>query len=145
MQGHSMTGTWKLRVADTAGLDVGTVFCVQLEIRRQNYFCCGVPGVPEISAVPPPVITAESASPANGAPDPDETVTALFSLQNLGTGLTTNLVATLLPTGGVLAPSGPQSYGVLSPIGPAASRPFTFVANGNCGKITALCSFRTAR
>src|SRR6185369_2726120 len=38
--------------------------------------------------------------------------------------LTTNLVATLLDGGGVISAGGPQSYGVLSPIGPAVSRPF---------------------
>jgi len=133
LSGHDMNGTWKLRVADTAGLDTGTAFCVQLEISRQLYFCCGVPGTPDIVAAPPAVITAESASPANNAPDPDETVTALFPLQNLGTGATTNLVATLLPTGGILAPSGPETYGVISPINGTVSRPFTFVADGSCG------------
>lgn len=131
--GHQMNGTWKLRIADTGAADVGTAYCVQLEIRRQLFFCCGVPGTPDIIAVPPAVVTAESASPANGAPDPDETVTVKFPLQNLGTGATTNLVATLLPSGGVLAPSGPQSYGVVTPIGGVAERSFTFVANGTCG------------
>src|SRR5262249_52870913 len=65
--------------------------------------------------------------------DPDETVTVEFPMQNIGTGLVTNLVATLLPGGGVLSPSGPQSYGTLSPIGPPVSRPFTFVVGAPCG------------
>ena len=133
LNGHDMNGTWKLRVADTAAIDVGTVFCAQLEIRRQLFFCCGVPGTPEIAAAPPAVVIAESASPANGAPDPNETVTVELPLQNFGTGATTNLVGTLVPGGGVLAPGAPQSYGVVSPIGGAASRPFTFVASGACG------------
>ena len=131
--GHTMTGTWTLRVADTATLDTGTVGCVQLEIRRQLFFCCGVPGTPIINAAPPAVVTAESCSPPNGAPDPDETVTMTFPLKNVGTGLTTDLVATLLPGGGVNTPSGPQTYGVLSPVGPAVAKPFTFVPTGPCG------------
>lgn len=133
LNGKQMNGTWKLRFADTGAADVGTLFCAQLAISRQRYFCCGVPGVPEVSAVPPAVITAESVAPANNACDPDETVTAQFPLQNFGTGATTNLVATLLPTGGVAAPSAPQSYGALSPVNGAVSRPFTFVVDADCG------------
>jgi subtilisin-like proprotein convertase family protein len=131
--GHSMNGTWKLRVSDVGSLDVGTLFCAQLEISQQLYFCCGTPGVPNVIAAPPAVVIAESASPANSAPDPDETVTMNVPLRNIGTGATTNLVATLLPGGGVLAPSGPQTYGVLTPPMGAVSRPFTFVATGACG------------
>lgn len=133
LNGRQMNGTWKLRVADVGAADVGTAFCVTLEIRRQMFFCCGVPGTPEIFAAPPAVVVAESASPNNGAPDPNETVTVSFPLQNFGTGATTNLVATLQPTGGVLAPSGPQSYGVVTPAAAAVARSFTFVADGNCG------------
>jgi subtilisin-like proprotein convertase family protein/CheY-like chemotaxis protein len=128
-----MNGTWKLRFADVGAADVGTLFCAQLEISRQRYFCCGVPGVPEIFAAPPAVIAAESVAPANNALDPHETVTVQFPLQNFGTGATTNLVATLQPTGGVLAPSAPQNYGSVSPSGGPASRPFTFVVGGSCG------------
>src|SRR5262249_25530753 len=63
----------------------------------------------------------------------DETVTISFPLSNVGTGSTTNLVATLLPGGGVLTPSGPQTYGVLVPGGPALAKPFTFTVAGMCG------------
>lgn len=133
LNGKEMNGTWKLRFSDVGPADVGTLFCAQLAISRQRYFCCGVPGIPEVFAAPPAVITAESVAPANDALDPNETVTVQFPLQNFGTGVTTNLVATLLPTGGVLAPSGPQSYGSLSPSGGAVSRPFTFVVGGSCG------------
>ena len=133
LNGRQMNGTWKLRFTDTGAGDVGTVYCASLEIRRQRYFCCGVPGIPEVYAAPPAVITAESVAPANNALDPHETVTVNFPLQNFGTGATANLVATLLPTGGVLAPSAPQSYGALSPSMGAVSRPFTFVVGANCG------------
>jgi uncharacterized repeat protein (TIGR01451 family) len=69
----------------------------------------------------------------NGVVDPGETVTISFSLQNVGTGNTTNLVATLLANGGVTAPSGPQTYGVLTAGGAAFSASFTFTASGICG------------
>jgi hypothetical protein len=80
-------------------------------------------------------ITAESCTPGNGVVDPGETITANFSLQNVGNLNTSNLVATLQATGGVTAPSGPQTYGALTAGGPAVSRPFTFTAMGNCGDI----------
>jgi subtilisin-like proprotein convertase family protein len=54
-------------------------------------------------------------------------------MQNAGTIDTTNLVATLLPSGGVTGPSGPMSYGVLLAGGSAATNAFTFTANGSCG------------
>ncbi|MGH9903244.1 MAG: proprotein convertase P-domain-containing protein, partial [Pyrinomonadaceae bacterium] len=133
LNGKQMNGTWKLRIRDLGAQDVGTVGCVQLEVSEQLYYCCGIAGTPLMQAAPPAVVTAESAVPANGAPDPDETVTMSFPLKNFGTGLTTNLVATLLSGGGVNSPSGSQSYGVLSPIGPPVAREFTFVPSGNCG------------
>jgi subtilisin-like proprotein convertase family protein len=129
-----MNGVWKIRITDTGSADVGTLGCATLEITRQLYYCCGVAGTPIVKAVPPATVVSESVSPANNAPDPDETVTMSFPLRNVGTGLSTNLVATLLPGGGVNAPSAPQSYGSLSPIGPAAARDFTFVPSGNCGE-----------
>lgn len=78
-------------------------------------------------------ITAEGCAPGNGVVDPGEVVTVDLSLQNLGTAATTNLVATLLPTGGVSAPSGPQTYGVLSAGGGSATRAYSFTAGGTCG------------
>ena len=69
----------------------------------------------------------------NGAVDPGETVTVNFSLINIGTANTTNLVASLLATGGIVSPSGPQTYGVLVANGAAVTQPFTFTASGSCG------------
>src|SRR5688572_16974552 len=126
--GRQMNGTWKLRVADTGALDVGTLGCVQLEISEQLYFCCGVDGDPLVEAAPPATLVAECGS--NGAPDPGEVVTMSFPLRNVGTGLTTDLVATLQASGGVTPHSGPQNYGVMSPVGPAVSREFTFAVSG---------------
>lgn len=78
-------------------------------------------------------LVAENCAPANGVIDPGETVTLNLSLRNFSTSPTTNLVATLLATGGVNSPSAPQNFGALTPGGPAATRPFTFVASGSCG------------
>jgi uncharacterized repeat protein (TIGR01451 family) len=69
----------------------------------------------------------------NGVVDPAETVTVNFGLRNIGTASTTNLSATLLSTSGILSPSGPQTYGVLSTNGATGFQPFTFTATGNCG------------
>jgi uncharacterized repeat protein (TIGR01451 family) len=78
-------------------------------------------------------LVAESCLPTNGAIDPGETVTLNFTLQNSGTADTTNLVATLLSTGGISSPSGPQSYGVLTAGGSSVTRSFAFTASGSCG------------
>jgi uncharacterized repeat protein (TIGR01451 family) len=78
-------------------------------------------------------VTAESCAPGQGAIDPGETVTVEFGLRNLGPSNSVALVATLLATDGVVASSGPQSYGVLVSGGASASRPFTFSASGRCG------------
>ncbi len=78
-------------------------------------------------------ITAESCGAGNGALDPDELVTVNFALRNVGTANTTNVVATLLATGGVTAPSGAQAYGALTTAGNTVTNPFTFTASGDCG------------
>jgi subtilisin-like proprotein convertase family protein len=133
LNGKPSNGTWNLRIQDTAGQDVGTVGCVKLELNK-HVVCCGA----LINASPPPVITAESISPANNAADPEETVTVNLTLVNNGGSPTTNLVATLQPTGGVAGPSAPQSYGVLADTGGTATRPFTFTAQGTCGSTITL-------
>ena len=78
-------------------------------------------------------LTAESCQPASGSVDPGETVSVAFALRNIGTATTTNLVATLLATGGVTAPSGSQSYGALVAGGAAVTQAFSFTASGVCG------------
>jgi uncharacterized repeat protein (TIGR01451 family) len=78
-------------------------------------------------------LLAESATPANGAIDPGETVTVSFTLQNQGTLASGNLAATLQTNAGVLAPSGPQTYGALAALGGFTNKPFTFTAAGACG------------
>ncbi|HEX5705695.1 MAG TPA: proprotein convertase P-domain-containing protein [Pyrinomonadaceae bacterium] len=136
MNGKHSAGTWKLRITDTANLDVGTVGCVSLEIRRQRFICCGVAGTPQMEAAPPATITQESCTPPNQAVDPEETVTVELPLRNVGDGATTNLVATLQNSGGVTPVTTSQNYGVVGPLDASpTSRPFTFVAQGSCGQL----------
>ena len=78
-------------------------------------------------------ITAENCSPTNGVIDPGETVTVAFALINVGSIDTTNLVATLLGTNGVVWPSGPQAYGAVAAGGGAVTQAFSFTAIGPCG------------
>lgn len=78
-------------------------------------------------------LTAENCGPTNNAIDPNEGVIVTFSLKNVGTANTTNLVATLLATNGVLSPGSPQAYGVLTTGGVAVARSFSFTAGGICG------------
>jgi hypothetical protein len=88
-------------------------------------------------------LVTEGCPPANGAVDPGELVTVSFCIQNTGLSNTTNLVGTLLSTGGVLSPSGPQNYGVVTAGGAAVCRDFTFTAAGICGgTITASIQFQ---
>ncbi|HEY6168417.1 MAG TPA: proprotein convertase P-domain-containing protein, partial [Verrucomicrobiae bacterium] len=93
-----------------------------------------VPGTPTpLITLNSATLTTETCGSANGAIDPGETVTVNFALRNVGTGNTTNLVATLRATNGVIAPGGPQNYGAVLTNGTAVSRPFTFTAAGACG------------
>ena len=78
-------------------------------------------------------LVSESATPANGAIDPGETVTVSFILQNNGNLATTNLVATLQSSASVVAPGAAQNYGALATFGGTNSRSFTFTAAGACG------------
>jgi parallel beta helix pectate lyase-like protein len=85
----------------------------------------------------PPPLTAgnallinESCPPANGAIDPGERVTVNLELINTGSAATSNLVATLQSSSGVMAPSGPQNYGAIS-VNSSAARDFSFTVPGN--------------
>ena len=88
-------------------------------------------------------MTSESLVPHNGIIDIGETVTLQMRLQNTGNTTSPAVTATLLPTGGVTLPSGPQSYGVLT-AGAIASAPFTFTATGaNGGTLVATLQLQT--
>jgi len=73
------------------------------------------------------VLTHES-GPVNALINPGETVTFSFSLANVGSLDTYNLKATLLASGEVTSPSGPQYYGALVHNGPSIAQSFTFTA-----------------
>jgi hypothetical protein len=79
----------------------------------------------------PPVIIPAGATA--GVINPGQTVTVNLALQNTGIANTTNLVATLLPGGGVTSPGAAMTYGVLPGDGIAGSEAFTFTAEGACG------------
>jgi photosystem II stability/assembly factor-like uncharacterized protein len=84
-------------------------------------------------------LVAESCAPNNAAVDSGEVVTISYSITNIGGGPTTNLTATLQPTGGVQLSAGPQvqNYGAI-PAGGTVTRNFTFTATGQCnGTLTA--------
>jgi len=74
-------------------------------------------------------LSAESCLPGNGVPDPGETVTVSFCVQNTGSGDTTDLVGTLEASGGVTGPSAPADFGVVSAGGPAVCRSVSFTVD----------------
>jgi subtilisin-like proprotein convertase family protein len=101
-----------------------------------------VPLLPVTIVAAGATVATESCPPSNNVADPGETVTVNLCLQNTGAGTPTNVVATMPqdPVNGVLAPSGPQSYGALAPGGAAVCRPFTFTVPSSAvcgGKVTA--------
>ncbi|MCP5489360.1 MAG: S8 family serine peptidase [Verrucomicrobia bacterium] len=78
-------------------------------------------------------LVSESCGAGNGVPDPGEVIGLTLALRNFGTQATTNLIATLLATGGVSAPSAAQDYGSLATDGVAVTNAFSFTADGECG------------
>lgn len=90
-----------------------------------------------INALLAPILLSGSRSIAaeqfpDGVIDPGENITVNLALTNAGLTATTNLVATLLATNGVLFPGPPQSFGAIAP-GNTVSRPFSLTAAGVCG------------
>jgi hypothetical protein len=75
----------------------------------------------------------DTCAPTNSAIDPGESVTVSFGLKNFGGRSTSNAVATLLLTNGVIAVEAPKNYGIISTNGTTVSRTFTFTASGVCG------------
>lgn len=80
------------------------------------------------------VLSGESATPANGSPDPGEVVTADFTLRNVGESHANAVTARLLAGGGVLAPT-PATAQALGQIvgGGTVTRSFTFTGGAACG------------
>ena len=139
--------------SESVFLPAGTTGAVGIVVTAANINSDGVPNVEpaldqdyalviyNLSEVQMPVVAGAGAALAwedcgvisNGFIDPYEAVTVDFALRNFGAANTTNVVATLLATGGVVAPGSPQSYGALPAGGAAATRAFTFAATGECG------------
>lgn len=78
-------------------------------------------------------LVSEGCTPTNGVIDPGELVTVSFSVKNIGSGNTANLVATLLETNGVTSAGDPQTYGIVTAGGGVGTQSFTFTAGGTCG------------
>src|SRR5262249_28136454 len=80
-------------------------------LEPQNTGVTRVPGsdpAQVISVMPVSVaLSSESCLPTNGVADPGETVTMNFSLKNFGGKNSTNLIATMLATNGVVLPGAP--------------------------------------
>lgn len=77
--------------------------------------------------------TLVSESIPNGRLDPNETVGVSFCLtKNSGTQVSGAVTGTLQSTGGVVSPSGPQSFGTV-PVSATVCRTFTFVVSATCG------------
>jgi uncharacterized repeat protein (TIGR01451 family) len=88
--------------------------------------------LPIIAAGGATLLTQNTARP-NGAINSGETVTVALTLNNIGAGPTTNLVATLQTNGGVTPGAlAQQTYGVIPP-GGAGAQSFTFSASGAPG------------
>ncbi|MEP6819337.1 MAG: carboxypeptidase regulatory-like domain-containing protein [bacterium] len=142
---HSDPGLSGSPMTWTANVAAGQTIVLVIHEVTANAGCAGytfaVSGLPTNGGGACPVsivnaaastLTSESCTPANNAIDPGEQVTVDLALTNIGGVSTTNLVATLQSTGGVIAPSGPQNYGAI-PSGGTVTRSFTFSARGICG------------
>lgn len=98
-----------------------------------------VSGGPALSAGTASAPIAESASPANNAVDPGETVVVNLPVFNYGSAATVNLIGTLQASGGVTpTTNNPLSYGVIAAGGGSVTRPYTFIASGACGNTITL-------
>ena len=79
------------------------------------------------------VVLSGSCSPANNVLDPFEHAVVQFSLLNIGGQDASNVVATLLPTGGVTSPSAAQNLGTLTAGGSTNTSVLGFLVDASCG------------
>src|SRR6185295_16854722 len=68
-------------------------------------------------------VTAESKTPANGSPDPGETVTVNLALKEIGTANSGAVTATLQNSGGITPITTVQNFGAIG-VASQVSRPF---------------------
>lgn len=82
---------------------------------------------------------SDNGTPANGVPDPGETVTVSLAVNNIGGTASGNVSVTLANSGGITNPSGPINYGVIAP-NASATQNFTFQVPGDaqCGSVITL-------
>ncbi len=80
-------------------------------------------------------LVSESATPANGAPDPGERVVYALGLDNIGVLASTATTATLRSGGGVHPAGAAQAYGTLQPGAAAVAREHALVVDPatSCG------------
>jgi uncharacterized repeat protein (TIGR01451 family) len=87
-------------------------------------------------------LLAQASPPFNGAINSNQTNTVSFTLLNIGSGPTTNLVATLLANSGIRPITVSKVYGPIA-VGGSASQSFAFVGSGSSGAtITAELSLK---
>lgn len=129
--GNNFSGSSPSKFPATPGYDLCTGWGSPVGTNLMNALITPVYASVIVSAGS--ALVAESCLPTNGVVDSGETVTVNLSLKNVGLADTTNLVATMLASGGAGSPSGPQNYGALIQGGAAVTRSFTFTALGSCG------------
>jgi photosystem II stability/assembly factor-like uncharacterized protein len=123
------TGLPRVAVFDVKISDVQRV--LRIATHGRGIWEIGIPGR-QLPVVRSGGASLVAESCANGVIDPSENVTVRFGVSNIGAGPTLNLVVTLLATGGVVSPSGPEVYGAVD-AGTTATRDFQFTNNSNCG------------
>jgi uncharacterized repeat protein (TIGR01451 family) len=150
--GTLVVGATANLVITAAGTNVGTFLSsvtaasaqTDADLANNTASVTTVVALPFISVVPAGATLKSESLATNGAIDIGELVSVEFRLRNAGNVPNTNLVATLLPGGGVtLVTSSPQSYGVLLPGGLPRGATFGFTATGtNGGTVTARLQLR---
>jgi hypothetical protein len=126
---YSMTlppGPYTLTVTDPPYLSGGG--SVTVSNGSSTTFDACLTGVP-ILAGSGAALSAESCLPPNNVLDPGETVTVSFCIQNSGGADTTDLVATLQASGGVVNPPAPVDFGVVPAGGAPVCRDLTFMVD----------------
>jgi uncharacterized repeat protein (TIGR01451 family) len=118
----TLTNTWSLTTAssDTNTVNDSATALVTVSFLAPNIVAGGA------------TLLTQGLAPPNGAINSGEMVTVAFTLDNIGTGPTTNLSATLQNSGGITPITTSQAYGVI-PVGGSSVEPFTFTAQGAPG------------
>ena len=131
-----LPGTYQLSASARGFLpQTVSVTVANAEVLTRNFALQPVPVIERAGTN----LAAESCA-INQAPEPGETITFNIALRNTGVLSATNLTATLQPTTEVINPGPVQSFGPMSPGGPAVSRPFIFTIapSVTCGAIVTL-------